>query len=292
MGKRTYRTQTWEEWYQNARAYSDTFGNLLVPHDYVTAEGYRLGRWIERQRAMYNGILPSSLDSERCLLLEKIGMVWKLEDRFKWEEWLSRVQEYRQEYGNLDVPTDYTTKSGCQLGFWIKEQRKKYKTGHLTMKQVQELEHYGMIWRFYERKDWGYWFQLAQAYYKKNGNLLVPADYRTASGEKLGSWIFVQRERYCKKHGRKPLSGEQIEALDRLSMVWTLDVVRDEKWHEMLHWIEAYKNHYGRLPLKPAIKAPDGRSMGNWISVQRTALSKGKVSEDRTKRLESLGIFP
>ena len=30
-------------------------------------------------------------------------------------------------------------------------------------------------------------------------NLLVPAGYTTSGGEKLGSWIAVQRERYCGK---------------------------------------------------------------------------------------------
>ena len=32
--------------------------------------------------------------------------------------------------------------------------------------------------------------------------------------------------------------------------------------------------------------------MGNWISLQRTALSKGKVAEDRKTRLADLGIYP
>lgn len=292
MGKRTYQRQQWEEWYQNAREYFDAFGNLLVPHDYVTADGYRLGRWIERQRAMHNGVLPSSLDRERCFALERIGMVWKLEKRFPWETWMAMVQEYHQEYGDLDVPTDYITKSGCQLGYWIKEQRKKYKGGDLAEKQIRDLERFGMTWGFYERKVWEDWFRLAEMYYQKYGNLLVPASYQTAGGDRLGSWIFVQRERYRGVNGRRPLSREQVKALEGISMVWDLGCVRDENWNAMVRWIEEYKNQYGRLPLRASVKAPDGRSMGNWISLQRTALSKGKVAEDRKTRLADLGIYP
>lgn len=292
MGNRTYRAQTWEDWYQDARVYSKTFGNLLVPHNYVTAEGYRLGRWIERQRAMYNGVLPSSLNPVRCHQLEKIGMVWKLENRYAWDEWISEVKEYHQEHHDLNVPADYITKGGCQLGFWIKEQRKKYKACQLTKKQIQELEQYKMVWSFYERKDWTYWFRLAEGYYQKHGDLLVPAGYTTSGGEKLGSWIAVQRERYCGKNGRKCLTQEQTEALDGISMVWMPEVVREERWNTMIRWIEDYKNRHDCLPLKPTLKAPDGRSMGNWICTQRMALRKGKVSNDRRKRLENLGILP
>ena len=75
-------------------------------------------------------------------------------------------------------------------------------------------------------------------------------------------------------------------------LMWDLGCVRDENWNAMVRWIEEYKNQYGRLPLRASVKAPDGRSMGNWISLQRTALSKGKVAEDRKTRLADLGIYP
>lgn len=292
MRKRTYQTQTWEEWYECAKNYYSKFGDLLISRDFVTADGFRLGRWIERQRGMYNGVLPSSLNKERCIALEKIGMIWKLEDRFQWKRWLEMAEEYRQEYGSLDVPSEYVTKDGCRLGFWIKEQRKKYWAGSLTEKQVRELEHCGIAWQFYKRKGWNDWLQIARAYYGEHGNLLVPRNYKTAAGEKLGNWIFVQRERYYRESGRRPLSPEQIKALEQLSMVWSLKDVREERWDEMLRWIKAYKSKYGRLPLNPAVIAPDGRSMGNWISVQRTALGKGRMSEWKTESLADVGILP
>ena len=106
---------------------------------------------------------------------------------------MAMVQEYHQEYGDLDVPTDYITKSGCQLGYWIKEQRKKYKGGDLAEKQIRDLERFGMTWGFYERKVWEDWFRLAEMYYQKYGNLLVPASYQTAgeTGWEAGSLYSV-----------------------------------------------------------------------------------------------------
>ena len=95
-----------------------------------------------------------------------------------------------------------------------------YPVQHLAEKQIRDLERFGMTWGFYERKVWEDWFRLAEMYYQKYGNLLVPASYQTAGGDRLGSWIFVQRERYRGVNGRRPLSREQVKALEGISMVW------------------------------------------------------------------------
>lgn len=288
---RIYSRQTWDEWYLCAKNYFEEYGDLLVPYNYITADGYRLGRWIERQRARYNGVLANPVDLDEQAALEKIGMVWKLENRLAWDEWIFIAGEYYNEYGNLEVHKDYMA-HGYRLGNWIREQRKKLKSGKLTEKQIRDLDRYGMIWSCYERRDWNDWYALAAEYFQQNGNLLVPLTYKTKRGERLGLWVFVQRERYNGNGERKPLNMAQIQALDRLSMIWKLDNVRAEKWDAMYQWVSDYKRENDRLPLRRDLKAPDGRSMGNWISVQRTALRKGKIPAAKAKRLEALEIYP
>lgn len=44
MESRIYRKQTWDEWYLCAKKYFEEHGDLLVPSNYITADGYRLGR--------------------------------------------------------------------------------------------------------------------------------------------------------------------------------------------------------------------------------------------------------
>lgn len=288
---RVYRKLTWDEWYLYAENYFIEHKDLLVPSNYITEDGYRLGRWIERQRARFNGLLSNPIHLDEKIALENIGMVWKLESRLEWENWIAMAEEYYRLYGNLEVHTDYMA-DGYRLGYWLREQRKKRKSGKLTQKQIRDLERYGMIWSCYERRDWNEWFTLAEKYFQENGNLLIPLNYKTEDGKRLGLWIFVQRERYSGKGGRKPLNTDQIQALERLSMVWRLDHIRAEKWEAMYQWVADYKSENNRLPLGKELRAPDGRSMGNWISVQRTALRKGKISGDKAKRLEELQILP
>lgn len=291
MTKRMYRKQSWNDWYACAQAYYEAHSNLLVPAKYQTPDGFRLGRWIERQRAIHNGIIAGQLSESQIKALDQIGMVWKLEDRLEWHIWMNLVQKYHDQYGNLDIHTDYIS-DGYRLGFWIKEQRKKYKNGLLNDSQISDLNRLGMIWCFYEKKEWNDWYQLAEAYYQEHGDLLVPVAYCTNEGDKLGSWIFVQREKYNGIGKRLPLSQDQIRALEKIGMVWTLAELRDDKWTAMYQYVALYKREHGKLPLSSTIKAPDGRSMGNWISMQRVALRKNRMPEDKANKLADLEIYP
>ncbi len=226
------------------------------------------------------------------MALEKIGMIWKLEERLDWKVWLSLAKQYHRNYGTLDIPSDHITKDGHRLGFWIKEQRKKRKSGILRKEQIEELDQLGMRWCFYEKRDWNDWYGLAKKYAQEQGNLWIPFDYTTAEGDKLGVWISVQRERYSGKGNRKPLSSSQIKELDQIGMVWSCSAIRKEKWEAMYRWVKSYCQIHGCLPLRPRIKAPDGRSMGSWISIQRTLLQRGCLEESRVQRLSALGIHP
>lgn len=289
--KRSYHRLDWEQWLSFAAEYYSTYGNLLVERNYISVGGYRLGRWIERQRAMYNGVLSSTLGEERIAALEAVGMVWKLEYRNQWACWMEQVQIYKEEHGDLCVPKNYEV-GIFRLGNWIAEQRKKYSKGLLTKAQVKDLENFGMSWSEGERRSWEDWYRDAVHYYDTFGNLLVPVAYETSEGKKLGSWIAIQREKYVRTNKRMPLSSEHIALLNQLDMVWNLQDVRENEWEIMYGLVNAFVQENGRLPLWPRnITAPDGRSLPYWISVQRTRLSENKCSGEQEKKLRQLGIY-
>lgn len=289
--KRSYRIRDWYDWLETAKAYRREHGDLLVPSRYETAEGYKLGRWIERQRALYNGntTKTGSLCLDQIIALEAIGMVWKLESRYKWDVWLALCDEYLAENGNLLVPKNYVYNGIC-LGNWIIEQRKKYDSGVLSEKQIDDLNKRKMVWSLSRRRAWNDWYADAKKYYEANGNLLVPLKYVTEEGELLGQWIFSQRDH---RKGRNNYPQDRIRLLNEIGMVWNLKDVRDAEWEQMYRWVKAYRDKHGKLPLWPRKQlAPDGRTMDGWIDVQRTGLSKNKVSDERKEKLSAIGIFP
>lgn len=89
----------------------------------------------------------------------------------------------------------------------------KRKLTEQTMKQLNKM---GMIWSVPENK-WITGFLECYQYFKKNGNLNVPKDYRSESGVDLYNWLRNNRAAY--REGK--LSQEKI---DKLTEIWALIV--------------------------------------------------------------------
>ena len=283
----------WEEWYLLAARYFEEHGDLLIPRDYVCPAGEKLGRWIERQRAKYNRVasINGALDAVQVAYLEQIGMVWKLETRRGWEEWLALLDAYAAEHGNIDVPHEYEC-GGAGLGDWLVKQRLRYAAGEMTEREIKALEARGVNWRLKTKpRSWDDWFADAEDYYRTHGHLMVRLDELTPDGGKLGYWIYKQRDIYM---GRKPgqtLTQGQVDRLNSIGMIWEPTAGRGEAWESMYRCIAAYCEKNQRLPLWPrGMKSPDGRSMSGWIGTQRQNMAEGKLPADKVKRLSLLGI--
>lgn len=68
----------WNQGYQEAKRYFEAHGDLRVPVNYVSPEGYALGKWVKRQH--YIRLNPEKsgavLTEERIAKLDEIGMRW------------------------------------------------------------------------------------------------------------------------------------------------------------------------------------------------------------------------
>ena len=142
---RKYTRMTWEQWYQLAKEYYESYHDLRVPGRYRTPQGIELGRWIERQRTAYHGSGKYTIDKHQIYALEQIGMEWELRRRTDWDTWYTLAQNYYMEYHDLRVPAGYIVES-YPLGEWIKQQRKFYRIGKLGAERIEKLEKIGMEW--------------------------------------------------------------------------------------------------------------------------------------------------
>ena len=68
----------WNQGYQEAKRYFEAHGDLRVPVNYVSPEGYALGKWVKRQRYTRQNPEKScgALTEERMEWLDAIGMIW------------------------------------------------------------------------------------------------------------------------------------------------------------------------------------------------------------------------
>ena len=132
----------WNEVYGAAKRYFEANGDLDVPVAYVSPEGYALGKWVRRQQYAYRNPEKSNaiLSQERIELLDAVGMQWEKPD--SWQHRYELAQEYKKQYGNLEIPAKYKTADGIWLGRWIYNQKRLLQSGSgkLSEEQKEQLE--------------------------------------------------------------------------------------------------------------------------------------------------------
>lgn len=224
----------------------------------------KLGRWIERLRAFYNG-KPSvkvALTQTGIVMLEKIGMVWKLESRYPWPEWYLQCRLYYAANGDLLVPKMYKNEQYA-LGNWIGEQRKKYKKGTLKPEQVEALEKVGMVWELVDRDVWEKRYNDAYAYYNEHGNIDVSPNVLTAGNMYLRDWLIAQKSLYQETNCETDLDWERHDLLDDIGMDWEKQVGR--KSYSYAYRAQRYYNEFGNLDVPEDYNDMMGGNLHEWV---------------------------
>ncbi|MEU3877654.1 Helicase associated domain protein [Streptomyces sp. NPDC029704] len=131
---------------------------------------------------------------------------------------------------------------------------------------------------------WWEGYAAALKYRAEHGHLNVPLRHRTAEGFHLGQWLVKQRQ----FHRKGWLADDRITALEKASIVWDPSEAR---------WTAAYESaarwhaEHGHLDI-PQSEAGDGNDMlGQWIVRQRQHRRAGRLSEERIRRLDDLGMI-
>ena len=99
----------WNEGYQEAKRYFEVHGDLNVPINYVSPDGYALGKWVKRQRYTRHDPEKSGavLTVERIAKLDEIGMRWEKADSRPRR--LELAQESKRESKKLNVSANHKT---------------------------------------------------------------------------------------------------------------------------------------------------------------------------------------
>lgn len=121
-------------------------------------EEKNLGRWINRQRSLYQG---GRLKKERQMELEQIGLKWSVLSTTSWETMYEALCLYAKRKRALDpegqwdgnVPANYKTEDSKSLGRWVNRQRSAFAKRKLKDEWVKKLNLIGLKWSVHERKS-------------------------------------------------------------------------------------------------------------------------------------------
>jgi superfamily II DNA or RNA helicase len=258
---------SWGEGFRYLTIYQKRVGHCRVPRNHEE-DGYRLGQWVSKQRQR-----KRSLSKERRRRLDELGFVWDPLDA-AWEDGLRYLALYKKRTGHCLVP--HLHKEGdYRLGQWVNVQRTN--KAALSEERCQELSELGFVWdvpgTFWEKA-----FEHLQVFVKNHKHCRVPAQYKTADGYPLGSWVVTLRHRAA-------LSTEQKARLDALGFDW--DPLTTQ-WEEGFKHLQAFVQEHRHCHVTIGYRSPDGCQLGNWVSNQRQ--SRDKLSTERKGRLDTLGF--
>lgn len=125
----------------------------------------------------------------------------------------------------------------------------------------------------------------------KYGHCRVPQVWK--ENKRLGQWVATTRN--LKKAGKLPL--ERVKLLEGVGFVWCCRNVtaasKGEKrkmipWNERFEELKVFKDKYGHCNVPH--KWSENVKLSNWLYCQRSFHRHGKLSQDKIKRLESIGF--
>ena len=123
-------------------AFRAATGHARVPRQFVSDDGYPLGRWVRNLRAAYRS---GKLEPERVAALDERGMVWDPFDT-AFQAGLDHLDAFRAATGHARVPTQFLSDDGYPLGKWVSNIRAAYRSGKLEPERVATLDERGMVW--------------------------------------------------------------------------------------------------------------------------------------------------
>ena len=311
------RTEKLEKGLAKLEQFVSENGHGDVNLQYVTEDGFPLGKWLCNMRSKYR---KGNLEEEAVESLEKAGIVWDV-GKYRWEIYYKAAEEYKNSFGDLEIPCSYVTEDGKKLGVWLNNQkssyRKKYhlvsgtvreteytdqcrhskEIGHgfaekhrlaeensFTKEQVQKLEALGIRWEEKSESNFERKYQIAREYYKEHGNLEMPSTF-VYKGENLGKWL--NELRLARKNtGSQNLTKEKVQKLDQIGMVWE----KKDSWEYRCRLAKEYFKKHGNLEISQQYVTEDGIWLGKWLYIQRTHYRKGVLEDWKKEELDKLGM--
>ncbi|KAJ1446200.1 helicase associated domain-containing protein [Pelagophyceae sp. CCMP2097] len=104
--------EAWDAHFKLLAAYREAHGNCAVPSNFATADGTKLGRWVNTQRKAYN---TGKLRPERVERLEAVAFVWDVQAD-NWDVHFELLTAYRATHGDCAVPQKGRRRL---LGSWV-----------------------------------------------------------------------------------------------------------------------------------------------------------------------------
>lgn len=105
---------------------------------------------------------------------------------------------------------------------------------------------------------------------------------------KLSGWVSCQKNKY--KEGK--LTSYEIKLLEELGIDLSINTKeKDINWDDAYSYLEEYFAENGNISITNTYITKDGFKLGKWLGGQKVKYNEGKLSLDKSNRLNSLYVI-
>lgn len=257
----------WEALYNQLELYYKEHGNSIVlggNKEYST-----LYAWCNKQRYLYtNGMLSK----EKVEKLNLLDFPWDL----KLGRWMVNYNKLLDFY-KINNTVKVTKSIDSKLSRWCDVQR--LNRDSLSEIQIKLLNDIGFKWNVLD-EEFEEKIQELLEYKAEYGDLLIPRRY--AENPKLANWV----HRIRNSKDKALLSEYKLNKLNEIGFVWSIE---DYNWNLKF---KELSNYYKEINYKGGkIEKYSKKSLGDWSNRQRVAYRKGRLSEERIRKLKSINFM-
>lgn len=262
------RESQWEEGFTHLEDYVSLNGDARVRDDYVADDGYRLGKWVGKQRGKWDTLTQSQRD-------RLVALPGWTQDAVaaRWDYAYELLERYAADTGNSSPPRDFES-DGIKIGIWVRHQRREWE--RLTEDRRSRLSHLPGWTVDPLLEKWEASFRLLEEYVAEHGDAQVPQSH-SVHGVPLGRWVSKQRDRW------DLLPEDRRRRLAQFPG-WTLDA-RGVWWEEGFRHLQDYTAERGTAQVRGST-VYHGFPLGQWVSNQKMRWST--LGTERQQRLQAL----
>lgn len=262
--------------------YVEVFGNALVPLKHESQTGFALGAVVSRIRQDFR---KGKLDFELQTYVEGLpGWVWHTK-KDKWQAQFDLLTEFLATHKRY--PRKGERFKGTGLGNWVTTQRNMFAQGTLGKDRFLLLESLpGWSWNSKDQQ-WESALEEHNQFVRANNGKRPKDKDATASGFRVGSWIYQQRKNWWK------LTADQREKLAEFPWFQgdvSIESIQD-KWLRNFRDTQIFQNENGRLPKYKGVNVTSKleKQLGLWLTRQITAFDS--LDQEKQKKLCTLPGF-
>ena len=209
----------WRRTFSAVADYFSRHGSIdAISRSAKSPDGVSLARWLDNQRRSYSGLSKRPLPQWKREKLDSLPVDWNrsTEKEDTWPQYFDSLEAYMEHSGGKPPKHDYTDGQGLKVGYWLSNQREKYRNGKLSKERENLLRGLGVQIDNANDVRWQAGYKKALENRASFPTMKIPVLYKTEDGYPLGEWMRTQ----IKLESAGKLKEERKMLLDGLGVSW------------------------------------------------------------------------